>query len=257
MVNCLVSETEPNYSIYLTNEKELNVVSATSEEEIIKNYMDFFPDVFIIDMDNKNLDVLSVIEKIPHLSDSYSNNIIILYSDSKLLSNIPTYRVSMCIPKNQIFQLLLNSIFIVTNKKNKVWYDTDSLHQRVYNLQHKMNLPDNTTGVSYLRKAVRVCYREPKNADNLSTIYKIVTDEIIKQANAGSSKLDDKLIQKYDYKKIQWDIEKTVKSYQNDFKKNEKIIHSLFGDDFSEYDITPKKLIHAMVKYLRINVNCN
>ena len=258
MINCLVFETEPNCSIYLTKEKDLNVIIATSEKEIITKYKILFPDVFIIDIDNNISEVVSILNQITIDSAWLPyDNIIIIYSDKSIFKDIKLSKVYTCISKSHISELLLNSILIIANQKNQIWYDTDSLHQRVYNLQHKMNLADNTIGVSYLRKAVRVCYREPKYSDNLNIIYERVAYEIKEQAEKSRTKLDSKLIEKFDYNKIKWDIERSVNLYQKNFKKNEQTLHTLFGDDFSEDDITPKKLIHAMVKYLRINVDAS
>ena len=256
MINCLVFETEPNCSIYLTKEKDLNVIIATSEKEIITKYKILFPDVFIIDIDNNISEVVSILNQITIDSAWLPyDDIIIIYSDKSIFKDIKLSKVYTCISKSHISELLLNSILIIANQKNQIWYDTDSLHQRVYNLQHKMNLADNTIGVSYLRKAVRVCYREPKYANKLSTIYKRVSYEFKEQAEKNNGQLDNEIIEKFDCEKIRWDIAKTVKLYQNDFKKNENIIHNLFGNNFYEDDITPKKLIQAMVKYLRINVD--
>ena len=55
MIRCLVSEneTETGCSSYLTQEKEIELVNANSEEEIIECFKVYLPDIIIIDIDHE------------------------------------------------------------------------------------------------------------------------------------------------------------------------------------------------------------
>ena len=100
-----------------------------------------------------------------------------------------------------------------------------------------MKLPNYTNGSIYLRKAVRDCFREPRNLNNLDNVYRSIA--VIHGIE--------------DYRKVSWDIRNTLNVYRDHYSSNEATLKELFGNDFCIEDITPRHVISAMVVYLRIH----
>ena len=241
MIRCLVSEneTETGCSSYLTQEKEIELVKANSEEEIIECFKVYLPDIIVIDIDHEKYNAFSVINKITHfLLDSCTSNIIVLYSDFSKLENLTMSKVFACIKKPVTRDSILNSLFRENNEKSETKFLNDILHQKIYLLLRTMRFPISPVRSLYLRKAVRDCYREPKKGKNLTNIY-----ETIATRNNTSAQ------------KIEWDITSVIRQYRQNYDKNKTTLKGLFGDNFCEEELTPKHLIYHMSSYLRIENN--
>lgn len=238
MIRCLVSanETEPSCSSYLTQEKEIEFVNANSEKEIIECFKVYLPDIIIIDVDRRDYDAFSVIDKITSLSvDSCISNIIVLYSDFSKLQNLTMSKIFACLPKPISNDSLLNSLYKANHEKSEKKFQKDILHQRVYILLREMHFPYSPVGSLYLRKAVRDCYREPKNGNNLRNVYNRI-------AIRHNTTIEN----------VKWDITSVIRQYRQNYRDRENALKVLFGDDFCEDELTPKHLIYHMATYLRI-----
>lgn len=239
MIRCLVSanETEPSCSSYLTQEKEFELVSANSEKEIIECFKVYLPDIIIIDVDRRDYDAFSVIDKITSLSvDSCISNIIVLYSDFSKLQNLTMSKIFACLPKPVSSDSLITSLYKANYEKTQKRFQKDILHQRVYILLREMHFPYSPVGSLYLRKAVRDCYREPKNGNNLKNVYKRI-------AIRHNTTVEN----------VKWDITSVIRQYRQNYRDRENVLKVLFGDDFCEDELTPKHLIYHMATYLRID----
>ena len=239
MIRCIVSdvETEPSCSNYLTREKGFELLCISSEDEILEKYNFFRPDVVILDLDNTVLNCKSIIDKLTHLfADTSVSNIVLLYTNFNSLLNINISKVFMFLHKPFSEEILISSINKVIEERNEKKFLKDELHKKVLLLQNKMNIPDITAGTLYLRKAVRCCYREPDSANKLNDVY----ERIALKHNISTEQ-------------VLGDIRNTLNSYKDSYSKNEATLQELFGSNFCQDDLTPKRIIRHMSLYLRLH----
>jgi len=239
MIRCIVSdtETEPSCSNYLTREKGFELLTISSENEILECYKFFRPDVVILDLDNSTLNYKEIIEQLTHLfADVSVSNIILLYTNFYSLLNINISKVFMFLHKPFSEDILICSIKKVIEERNEKRFLKDELHKKVFLLQNKMNIPDITSGTIYLRKAVRCCFRNPDSANRLNDVYQQI-------ANRHNISI----------KQVEGDIRNTLTYYKDFYPQNKTTLQELFGANFSQDDLTPKRVIRYMASYLRLH----
>lgn len=242
MIRAIVYEDEQEHSCsrFLTQEKNLDLIHINSENKILDTYSKVLPNVLILNINMFSKNYADIVQTILLLPNNFNlHSILILCSINETFCVSHSSKTIHFIRKPISKDILINSINsydIQTNDNNSNFLN-DKLHQDVFKLQTNMKLPNYTNGSIYLRKAVRDCFREPRNLNNLDNVYKRI---------AAIHGIED-------YRKISWDIRNTLNVYREHYSSNESTLKELFGNDFCIEDITPRHVISAMVVYLRIH----
>ncbi len=174
MINLMIAEDDINiastYVQFLTNDKDIKVVSITTDgERALKEYLEKKPDILILDLDmpKKNgLEIIEYLSKIPEEKDKC--NIIVITGDKLKMGKIrKTSKVYEIIEKPVDYDRLPELI-----KQVPLLNDFETKKRVMFN---DLKLKPSSKGTKYLSDAVDITYNNPAMENNLNDIYKIVS----------------------------------------------------------------------------------
>lgn len=230
MLNLMIAEDDvaigSSYLKFLTKDKDIKIVSYTTDgEETLKEYLEKRPDVLILDLDMPKMNGLEILKHLNTLPDEKNKcNVIIISGDKQKIANLHRIpKVYDIITKPIEYGELPNlvkEIAIPNNFENKKNILFKNLKFKPY-----------STGTTYLSDAVDIAHRNNSILNNISVLYKILSQK----HNVSASK-------------VKWTIRYTIKQMNKDVP--EDYLKSIFYIYEKNEDITPKCFLTYATEYL-------
>ncbi len=232
MLKVLVADEDlkanSNCCEYLTNDKNLDVISTYSGISTIYEYRKNHPNVLVINSNFKDKNYFEIINELSDTSSERNNcNIILTVENSvdklELDFMAKVYKLFYSLDykkiKNGIEQY---------NLDNVIFYEPNEENLRA--LFYKLNLYNEHIGAIYLKYAIKECYSNPNLLNSLSSIYSLVSVEFKVNFNSVRPAMRNALAS----------VNKTRD------KSGNKGIFRLFENEDS---ITPKNFIRSITTY--------
>lgn len=232
MINLMIAEDEIdiglNYLQFLTNDKDIKIVSFTTDgERTLKDYLEKKPDILLLDLDMPKMSGLEIIEYLNQIPEERNKcNIIVVSGDRLKISKIrKTSKVYEIIEKPIKFERLLALIKEVSLPAS------NEFETRKKVLFNNLKLKPSSKGTTYLSDAIDIAHTHISRLDSLNDIYNIVSAK-----------------RKVSPNKVKWSIINSVK------KLNKAAPKEYLRDVFYVYDsneeITPKDFMTYTIEYL-------
>ena len=158
-----------------TNENNIKIVNiSVNGLQALTYYTELKPDVLLLDLNMPGLSGIDILNYLNECEkDNIKKNVIVLSSDSSLVSNIYNHpKVYSYFPKPYDFSKLLETIYDVnnSNEENKM------LEKSISNLLWNLKFNPYTKGTSYLKDAITLAYNNNSYLYNNKELMKIVSD---------------------------------------------------------------------------------
>lgn len=230
MVNLMIAEDEIdiglNYFHFLTNDKDIKIVSFTTDgERTLKDYLEKKPDILLLDLDMPKMSGLEIIDYLNQIPEERNKcNIIVITGDRLKMSKLrKTSKVY------QIVEKPIDSERLLALVKEVPIPETNDFEMKKQALFQDLHLKPYYEGTEYLSDAVDVVHN--KRTERLEDIYKIVSAK-----------------RKVSPSRVKWGIRNTVKRMNRVAPK--ECLKNIFYVYNSSEKVTPKDFMTYTIKYL-------
>ena len=230
MLNLMIAEDDitigSNYLKFLTNDKDIKIVSYTTDgEETLKDYLEKKPDVLILDLDLPKMTGLEVLNRLNELPDEKNKrNVIVISGDKQKIANLRhIHKVYDIIEKPIEYKDLPSLVKEITLPNN---------FENQKNILFKtLKFIPYSNGTTYLSDAIDIAHTNTSTLNNISVIYKILSHK-----------------HEVSFNKVKSTIRNTVKQINKEVP--EEYLKSIFYIYEKNENITPKRFLTFVTEYL-------
>ncbi len=167
-----VQSIEQNIQLYqsLTKDSNLDVRITTDGIYALKEYYEFIPDIFILDINLQNIKYVDIIDKLSLNIDEKLNCNIILFSniDTNYITITNFSKIYKAFLKNYKYTDILETIYEMSNY---------ILDKKIDKLFLKVHIPLQTNPSLRVKSALFKCYHSPELLGNLNYLFDLVGND--------------------------------------------------------------------------------
>ena len=187
MINIMIAEDDINiastYVQFLTNDKDIKVVSITTDgERALKEYLEKKPDILILDLDMPKKNGLEIIEYLSQIPEEQEKcNIIVITGDELKMGKIrKASKVFEIIEKPVTYEKLVDFV------KQVPLPNDESFERKKKDMFNNLKLKPSLKATKCLSDAVDITYNDPTLEDDLNKLYMVVS--VRKKISIGAAK---------------------------------------------------------------------
>ena len=222
-----VQSIEQNIQLYqsLTKDSNLDVRITTDGIYALKEYYEFIPDIFILDINLQNMKYIDIIDKLSLNIDEKLNCNTILFSniDTDYITITNLSKIYKAFLRDYKYTDILETIYEMSNY---------ILDKKIDKLFLKVHIPLQTNPSNRVKNALSKCYNSPNLLGNLNNLFDLVGDDF---ETSGES--------------IRSSFRTTLKALNQ--RRNQNSPFAIYKFFSPEDEITPKSFLDVCTYYLK------